>query len=90
MRYGVRGGPFTIEIARERRGEGVPDIELLKGGSFGFFSVPYSDQHRIICRHSDCTVSEDAGIEPRIAGVSALAVRITTRQDLIELFILKC
>jgi hypothetical protein len=35
----------------------------------------YCIQHCIICRPSDCTVSEDAGIEPRTVATSALAVR---------------
>jgi hypothetical protein len=46
------------------------------GGFFGFFSSSmYSIKHCFICRPSDSTVSEDAGIEPRIVATSALAVR---------------
>jgi hypothetical protein len=46
----------------------------------------YFIQHCFVCRHSDSTVSEDAGIEPRTVATSALAVRrsITTRLDLIQ------
>jgi hypothetical protein len=35
----------------------------------------YFIQHYFICRPSDSTVSEDAGIEPRTVAASALAVR---------------
>ena len=35
----------------------------------------YCMQHCFICRPSDSTVSEDAGIEPRTVATSALAVR---------------
>jgi hypothetical protein len=35
----------------------------------------YCIQHSFICCPSDSTVSEDAGIEPRIVATSALAVR---------------
>jgi hypothetical protein len=42
-------------------------------GVFGFFSSIYCIQHCFICRPSDSTVSEDAGIEPRTVATSALA-----------------
>ncbi len=45
----------------------------LTGGFFGFFYM-YCIQHCFICRPSDSTVSEDAGIEPRTVATS-LAVR---------------
>jgi hypothetical protein len=53
----------------------------LKGGFFQYFI-----QHCFICRPSDSTMPENAGIEPRIVATSALAVRrsITTRLDLIH------
>jgi hypothetical protein len=35
----------------------------------------YFSQHCFICRPSDSTVSEDAGIEPRTIVTTALAVR---------------
>jgi hypothetical protein len=35
----------------------------------------YDTQHCFICRPSDSTVSEDAGIEPRTVATTALAVR---------------
>ncbi len=37
----------------------------------------YCIQHCFICRPSDSTVSEDAGIEPRTVATSALAVRLS-------------
>ncbi len=36
----------------------------------------YDIQHYFICRLSDSTVSEDAGIKPRTVATSALAVSI--------------
>ncbi len=45
----------------------------------------YDIQHCFICRPSDFTVSEDAGIEPRIVATTALAAdALTTRLDLIH------
>jgi hypothetical protein len=41
-------------------------------GDFGIFQ--YFIQHGFICRPSDSTVSEDAGIEPGAVATSALAV----------------
>ncbi len=41
----------------------------------GIFLCMYFIQHCFICRPSDSTVSEDAGIEPRTVATSALAVR---------------
>jgi hypothetical protein len=38
-------------------------------------TIMYFIQHCFICRPSDSTVSEDAGIEPRSVATSALAVR---------------
>jgi hypothetical protein len=46
---------------------------LLKGDILDFFM--YDIQHCFICRPSDSTVSEDAGIEPRTVATTALAVR---------------
>ncbi len=48
---------------------------FLTGGFFVFFM--YCIQHCLICRPSDFTVSEDAGIEPRTVATSALAVRLS-------------
>jgi hypothetical protein len=47
----------------------------------------YDIQHCFICRLSDSTVSEDAGIEPRTVAITALAVRDapTTWLDLSQL-----
>ncbi len=43
---------------------------------FSFFV--YDIRHCFICRPSDPTVSEDAGIEPRTVATTALAVRRST------------
>jgi hypothetical protein len=48
---------------------------FFKGGFFGFFLFMYDIQHCFICRPSDFTVSEDAGIESRTVATTALAVR---------------
>jgi hypothetical protein len=50
------------------------------------FCFMYCIQHCFICRPSDSTVSEDAGIESRTVATSTLAVRrsITTRLDIIH------
>ncbi len=40
----------------------------------------YCIQHCFICRPSDSTVSEDAGIEPRTVATSALAVRRSNQE----------
>ncbi len=58
-------------------------IQLTRG-FFRFFSM-YCIQHCFICRPSDTTVSEDAGIEPRTVATAALAVdALTTQLDLIR------
>jgi hypothetical protein len=44
-----------------------------------FFNAIYYIQHCFICRPSDSTVSEDAGIEPRTVTNSALAVGRSNR-----------
>ncbi len=46
---------------------------VLKGDYLDFFM--YNIQHCFICRPSDSTVSDDAGIGPRIVATTALAVR---------------
>jgi hypothetical protein len=47
-----------------------------RGIFFGFFFLfMYDIQHCFICRPSDSTVSEDAGIKPRTVATTALAVR---------------
>jgi hypothetical protein len=48
---------------------------FFKVGIFGFYFFMYDFQHCFICRPSDSTVSEDAGIEPRTVVTTALAVR---------------
>ncbi len=47
----------------------------LTGGFFLFFICTVFNTASSICRPSDSTVSEDAGIEPRTIATSALAVR---------------
>ncbi len=42
---------------------------------FIFLFFLYDIQHCFICRPSDSTVSEDAGIEPRTVATTALDVR---------------
>jgi hypothetical protein len=49
---------------------------LKKRGMFWIFSFfKYDIQHCFICRPSDSTASEDAGIEPRTVATTALAFR---------------
>ncbi len=50
------------------------NIYTLKG-DFWIFSFIYDIKHCFICRPSDSTVTEDAGIEPRTVATTALAVR---------------
>jgi hypothetical protein len=50
-----------------------PMLIIKQGDVFGFFM--YFIQHCFICLPSDSTVSEDAGIEPRMAATMAFAVR---------------
>ncbi len=45
------------------------------GGLFEFYGFKYFIQHCFICRPSDSTVSEDAGIEPRTVATLPLEVR---------------
>jgi hypothetical protein len=47
----------------------------VKGGIFCIFFFMYDIQHCFICRPSDSTVSEDAGLKPRTVATTALAVR---------------
>jgi hypothetical protein len=44
-----------------------------------FFFFMYDIQHCFVCRPSDSTVAEDAGIEPRAVATAALAVRRSNR-----------
>ncbi len=53
-------------------------LKFLKGNFFGFFSLlvlQHCIQHCFICRPSDSTISEDAGIESRTGATTALAFR---------------
>jgi hypothetical protein len=45
------------------------------GGLWDFFFFMYDIQRCFVCRPSDPIVSEDAGIESRIAATTALTVR---------------
>ncbi len=49
-------------------------IIFKQGGIFSFFCM-FFIQHCFICRPSDSTVPEDAGIEPRTVATFALAVK---------------
>ncbi len=51
------------------------NVNICTGGFLGFFYSMYCIQHCFICRPSDSTVSEDAGIEPRTVATSELTVR---------------
>ncbi len=57
-----------------QKGEQLKD-EYSKGGFFWIFLSMYVIQHGFICRPSDSTVSEDAGIEPRTVATLALTAR---------------
>jgi hypothetical protein len=50
-------------------------IKKKHGDFLDFFFSMYCIQHWFICRPSDSTVSEDAGIEPLTVATSALTVR---------------
>jgi hypothetical protein len=68
-RNGLDGDP-------EKRGIGRDDMGMISnGGFFGFFLFMYDILHCYICRPSDSTVPEDAGIEPRTVVTTALDVR---------------
>jgi hypothetical protein len=47
----------------------------LKGDFFGFFFFMYVNKHCFICRPSDSTVSEDAGIYPSTVATFTLIAR---------------
>ncbi len=56
------------------RSPGRSYTQIINFNFFGFFLFMYDIQHCFICRPSDSTVSEDAGIEPRTVATTALAV----------------
>jgi hypothetical protein len=62
-------------------------LKSLQGDLKFLFCFIYFIQHCVICRPSDSTVSEDAGIEPRTVATSVLAVgrSIHARLDLIHI-----
>jgi hypothetical protein len=68
----------------ELRDMGLKREFVLKWVFFEFFFLfMYVIQHVFICRPSDSTVSEDAGIEPRTVAPLALpANALTTQLDL--------
>ncbi len=41
------------------------NVIIVKWSSTSHIGADFKNEHRFICRHSDSTVSEDAGIEPR-------------------------
>jgi hypothetical protein len=49
--------------------------DYLGGKYLGFFLM-YNIQRCFICRHSDSTVSEDAGIEPRTVALASTALAV--------------
>ncbi len=66
---------MLVNLLQPEQQNSIKD-DILTGGFFGFFLFSMNSiQHCFICRPSDSTVSEDAGIEPRTVATSALAVR---------------
>ncbi len=61
-------------------------LKMQNGESLFFLYIRYGIHHCFICRPSDSTVLEDAGIEPRTDATSAWTIRRTktTRLDLIH------
>jgi hypothetical protein len=51
------------------------EMIFLKGDLIGFFLLMYEIQHCFICRPTDSTLSEDAGIKIGTVATTALAVR---------------
>jgi hypothetical protein len=66
--------PFAWNMPSVGRGSHFLLLSSLNG-DFLVFSFLYDIHPGFICRPSDSTVSEDAGIEPRIVATGALAVR---------------
>jgi hypothetical protein len=63
-------------MANVRQWSRIAAIEFFfTGGTFWFFLLMYVIQHCFLCRPSDSTVSEDAGIEPRTVATMALTAR---------------
>jgi hypothetical protein len=56
-------------------GLGSRPSSFFTGGTFCFFLLMHGIQHCFLCRPSDSTVSEDAGIEPRTVATMALTAR---------------
>jgi hypothetical protein len=84
----VRHRVEQMEHHPERPSNVLIDFPIFNRGIFSFlFLFMYCIQHCFICRPSDSTVSEDAGIEPRTVAISALAVRRSNhyRLDLIHI-----
>jgi hypothetical protein len=55
--------------------QSFPRQPFFQGDLLHFFLYMYEIQHWLICRPSDFSVSEDAGIEPRIVATTALTDR---------------
>jgi hypothetical protein len=57
----------------------VDQSKYFKGGFFRFFLFMYIIHYYVICRPSDSTVPEDAGIEPKTVATLALTARSTDK-----------
>ncbi len=62
-------------IVQQEAPQWVAVNRIDKGGFFQLFLFMYIIQDCVICRPSDSTVSEDAGIEPRTVATLALTAR---------------
>jgi hypothetical protein len=85
IRVDIHSGMIEKNIGQSSHAA-VPLKSLIKksfqrGNVFGCFLVMYVIQHCFICRPSDFTVSEDAGIEPRIVVTLALTARHSNHLD---------
>jgi hypothetical protein len=68
----MEGGQVgRYEGMKERRKEEGKYGRNIKGDFLDFFLFKYDTPHCFICRPSDSTVSEDAGIEPRTVETTA-------------------
>jgi hypothetical protein len=72
--FAPRSGQIHVLLIAQNTAKIYSEKVKHKGGFFGFFSFLYVIQHCVICRHSDPTVSQDAGIDSRT--VATLAIDI--------------
>ncbi len=69
-------GTVVVAVLKQKKNCFYLFITILKGDFLGFFFLfMYDIQHCFICRPTDSTVSEDAGVEPGTVATTALAVR---------------